>query len=168
MIIYFFTLLLFSSSYFSFLSILCVFILTPILLDEPNKKKTDAPTVSVHLASEEPVPNRMITRSERDNVTLKCRATAKPAVDSYAWFKNVIFQLANNNNICNNLYYEYMYIYVCSHGALELRCMRSSFGFPFDIFVSLSLSLRVCSLVCRRRHRPMLMLLHHHQIHNDE
>lgn len=51
---------------------------------------TDAPTVTIHLASEELVHSSTIVRSERDNVTLKCRATAKPAVESYAWFKNVI------------------------------------------------------------------------------
>lgn len=50
---------------------------------------TDAPRVSVHLASEEPVPNRVIIRAERDNVTLKCRADANPQSDSFGWYKNV-------------------------------------------------------------------------------
>ncbi|KAL5283451.1 hypothetical protein ACFFRR_005995 [Megaselia abdita] len=44
------------------------------------------PTVSVHLANED--PSRVVTRSEGQNVTLKCRADARPPVTSYAWFKN--------------------------------------------------------------------------------
>lgn len=51
----------------------------------------DAPSVSVHLANEEPIPSRLIIRPERDNVTLKCRADANPPVDinSFGWYKNV-------------------------------------------------------------------------------
>lgn len=51
----------------------------------------DAPSVSVHLANEEPIPSRLIIRSEHDNVTLKCRANANPPVDtnSFGWYKNV-------------------------------------------------------------------------------
>lgn len=48
---------------------------------------TDPPTVSVHLANED--PSRVVTRTEAQNVTLKCRADARPPVTSYAWFKNV-------------------------------------------------------------------------------
>lgn len=48
---------------------------------------SDPPTVSVHLANED--PSRVVTRSEAQNVTLKCRADARPPVTSYAWFKNV-------------------------------------------------------------------------------
>lgn len=47
----------------------------------------DPPTVSVHLANED--PSRVVTRSEGDNVTLKCRADARPPVSSYGWKKNV-------------------------------------------------------------------------------
>ncbi|XP_055324550.1 B-cell receptor CD22 [Sitodiplosis mosellana] len=49
-----------------------------------------APSVSVHLANEEPIPSRLIIRAERDNVTLKCRADANPPVDSssFGWYKN--------------------------------------------------------------------------------
>lgn len=52
----------------------------------------DAPSVSVHLANEEPIPSRLIIRPERDNVTLKCRSDANPPSDpnSFGWFKNVI------------------------------------------------------------------------------
>lgn len=50
---------------------------------------SDAPIVSVHLANEEPVPNRVIIRAERENVTLKCRANANPSAESFGWFKNV-------------------------------------------------------------------------------
>lgn len=52
---------------------------------------SDAPSVSVHLANEEPIPSRLVIRPERDNVTLKCRADANPPAESYGWFKNVIF-----------------------------------------------------------------------------
>lgn len=48
---------------------------------------TDPPTVSVHLANED--PSRMVTRAEGQNVTFKCRADARPPVTSYSWFKNV-------------------------------------------------------------------------------
>lgn len=51
----------------------------------------DAPSVSVHLANEEPIPSRLVIRPERDNVTFKCRADANPPAESYGWFKNVIF-----------------------------------------------------------------------------
>ncbi|XP_032596074.1 nephrin isoform X2 [Drosophila grimshawi] len=44
------------------------------------------PTVSVHLANED--PSRMVTRAEGQNVTFKCRADARPPVTSYSWFKN--------------------------------------------------------------------------------
>lgn len=47
----------------------------------------DPPTVSVHLANED--PSRLVTRAEGQNVTFKCRADARPPVTSYAWFKNV-------------------------------------------------------------------------------
>lgn len=47
----------------------------------------DPPTVSVHLANED--PSRNITRAEGDNVTLKCRADARPPVSTFGWFKNV-------------------------------------------------------------------------------
>jgi hypothetical protein len=47
----------------------------------------DPPNVSVHLANED--PSRNITRAEGENVTLKCRADARPPVSSYGWFKNV-------------------------------------------------------------------------------
>lgn len=51
----------------------------------------DAPSVSVHLANEEPIPSRLIIRPEHDNVTLKCRADANPPVDTnhFGWYKNV-------------------------------------------------------------------------------
>jgi hypothetical protein len=48
---------------------------------------TDPPTVSVHLANED--PNRIVIRAEGQNVTFKCRADAKPPVSSYGWYKNV-------------------------------------------------------------------------------
>lgn len=48
---------------------------------------TDEPVVSVHLANED--PSRVITRAEGENVTLKCRADARPPVTSFAWYKNV-------------------------------------------------------------------------------
>ncbi|XP_053970042.1 hemicentin-1 [Anastrepha ludens] len=44
------------------------------------------PTVSVHLANED--PSRFVTKAEGQNVTFKCRADARPPVMSYAWFKN--------------------------------------------------------------------------------
>ncbi|XP_058811961.1 uncharacterized protein LOC131676713 isoform X3 [Topomyia yanbarensis] len=44
------------------------------------------PVVSVHLANEDPA--RVITRAEGENVTLKCRADARPPVTSFAWYKN--------------------------------------------------------------------------------
>ncbi|XP_062703212.1 uncharacterized protein LOC109406630 isoform X3 [Aedes albopictus] len=44
------------------------------------------PVVSVHLANED--PSRVITRSEGENVTLKCRADARPPVTSFSWYKN--------------------------------------------------------------------------------
>ncbi|CAO1422538.1 unnamed protein product [Diamesa serratosioi] len=44
------------------------------------------PNVSVHLANED--PSRNITRAEGQNITLKCRADARPPVTSYGWFKN--------------------------------------------------------------------------------
>ncbi|CAD7085072.1 unnamed protein product [Hermetia illucens] len=44
------------------------------------------PTVSVHLANED--PSRVVTRAEGQNVTLKCRADARPPVTSFSWFKN--------------------------------------------------------------------------------
>ncbi|XP_023159288.1 hemicentin-1, partial [Ceratitis capitata] len=44
------------------------------------------PTVSVHLANED--PSRFVTKAEGQNVTFKCRADARPPVSSYAWFKN--------------------------------------------------------------------------------
>ncbi|KAI8044329.1 hypothetical protein M5D96_000483, partial [Drosophila gunungcola] len=44
------------------------------------------PTVSVHLANED--PSRLVTRAEGQNVTFKCRADARPPVTSYSWFKN--------------------------------------------------------------------------------
>lgn len=50
-------------------------------------KFSDPPTVSVHLANED--PSRNITRAEGENVTLKCRADARPPVSSFGWFKNV-------------------------------------------------------------------------------
>ena len=43
--------------------------------------------MSVHLANED--PSRVVTRSEGYNVTLKCRADARPVVTSFGWFKNV-------------------------------------------------------------------------------
>lgn len=52
---------------------------------------SDAPSVSVHLANEEPIPSRLIIRREHQNVTLKCRANANPPVEanSFGWYKNV-------------------------------------------------------------------------------
>lgn len=50
-------------------------------------KFSDPPTVSVHLANED--PSRNITRAEGENVTLKCRADARPPVSTFGWFKNV-------------------------------------------------------------------------------
>ncbi|XP_035795445.1 hemicentin-2-like isoform X2 [Anopheles albimanus] len=44
------------------------------------------PVVSVHLANED--PSRVITRAEGENVTLKCRADARPPVSSFSWYKN--------------------------------------------------------------------------------
>lgn len=43
--------------------------------------------MSVHLANED--PSRVVTKAEEQNVTLKCRADAKPPVTMFAWFKNV-------------------------------------------------------------------------------
>uniref|UniRef100_A0A182TMA9 Ig-like domain-containing protein n=1 Tax=Anopheles melas TaxID=34690 RepID=A0A182TMA9_9DIPT len=34
-------------------------------------------------------PSRVITRAEGENVTLKCRADARPPVTSFSWYKNV-------------------------------------------------------------------------------
>ncbi|XP_055908823.1 hemicentin-1 isoform X2 [Eupeodes corollae] len=44
------------------------------------------PSVSVHLANED--PSRVVTRAEGQNVTFKCRADARPPVSTYSWFKN--------------------------------------------------------------------------------
>uniref|UniRef100_A0A182MFF5 Ig-like domain-containing protein n=1 Tax=Anopheles culicifacies TaxID=139723 RepID=A0A182MFF5_9DIPT len=44
------------------------------------------PVVSVHLSNED--PSRVITRAEGENVTLKCRADARPPVTSFSWYKN--------------------------------------------------------------------------------
>ncbi|XP_061499740.1 uncharacterized protein LOC1281499 isoform X5 [Anopheles gambiae] len=46
----------------------------------------DEPVVSVHLSNED--PSRVITRAEGENVTLKCRADARPPVTSFSWYKN--------------------------------------------------------------------------------
>lgn len=55
--------------------------------------------MSVHLANED--PSRNITRAEGQNVTLKCRADARPPVTSFAWHKNVsIFQSFQIDNFC--------------------------------------------------------------------
>ncbi|CRL07814.1 CLUMA_CG020768, isoform A, partial [Clunio marinus] len=51
-----------------------------------DKRRINPPTVSVHLANED--PSRNITRSEGENVTLKCRADARPPVTAFGWFKN--------------------------------------------------------------------------------
>ncbi|XP_055679203.1 hemicentin-1 isoform X3 [Lutzomyia longipalpis] len=44
------------------------------------------PIVSIHLANED--PSRLVIRSEGQNVTLKCRANARPSVTSFGWYKN--------------------------------------------------------------------------------
>lgn len=54
--------------------------------------KPDAPIVFVHLSNED--PSRSVTRVERENITLKCRADARPPVTLYAWFKNVSIHCA--------------------------------------------------------------------------
>lgn len=56
-----------------------------------SMNSADPPTVSVHLANED--PSRNITRAEGENVTLKCRADARPPVTTFGWFKNVSSQL---------------------------------------------------------------------------
>lgn len=68
---------------------------------------SDAPSVSVHLANEEPIPSRLIMRSEHENVTLKCRANANPPVEanSFGWYKNVtIFFLPFTHFDCRFVY----------------------------------------------------------------
>ncbi|CAD6993844.1 unnamed protein product [Ceratitis capitata] len=54
------------------------------------------PTVSVHLANED--PSRFVTKAEGQNVTFKCRADARPPVSSYAWFKNFL-RIANDTQM---------------------------------------------------------------------
>lgn len=61
--------------------------------------------MSVHLANED--PSRNITRAEGQNITLKCRADARPPVTSYGWFKNVSYckiQLCNKRKQNKNKY----------------------------------------------------------------
>lgn len=60
-------------------------------------KFSDPPTVSVHLANED--PSRNITRAEGENITLKCRADARPPVTTFGWFKNV--STLANTSICD-------------------------------------------------------------------
>ncbi|GAB0094140.1 Immunoglobulin-like domain [Sergentomyia squamirostris] len=53
------------------------------------------PVVSIHLANED--PSRLVIRSEGQNVTLKCRANARPSVTSFGWYKNGMRMTGENS-----------------------------------------------------------------------
>uniref|UniRef100_A0A1B0DC01 Uncharacterized protein n=1 Tax=Phlebotomus papatasi TaxID=29031 RepID=A0A1B0DC01_PHLPP len=55
----------------------------------------DPPVVSIHLANED--PSRLVIRSEGQNVTLKCRANARPSVTSFGWYKNGMRMTGENS-----------------------------------------------------------------------
>ncbi|KAH8306438.1 hypothetical protein KR018_011521 [Drosophila ironensis] len=84
------------------------------------------PTVSVHLANED--PSRVVTRSEGHNVTFKCRADARPPVTSYAWFKNGMRMSGESSEIMHltQLERESAGLYACGASNSEGETRSSS------------------------------------------
>lgn len=57
--------------------------------------------MTVHVLNDEQA--KVVTRAENQNITLKCRADARPPVISFGWYKNVsILELLLK---LNNLYF---------------------------------------------------------------